>query len=142
MRHSHLRVTGEHVFWTVSTSPVHVCAGAVKYDFAIIDIGSNDSANGACPLVAGAIIEAAHTLHRQHLAHHVTICTQLHRTSNTGRLTPNNCNTTIDLFNNIIKNYDDVESHTEGFGHVLQTHGHEMESIPTHRMADGNTSGL
>ena len=72
--------------------------------FAIVDIGTNDISNGAPTVtVADAVVQLAHEIIDVFGARHVTVCSALHRSS------PLDINNLIDNYNNILRNFCDVE---------------------------------
>ena len=85
----------------------HDALTTIRPTFAIVDIGTNDISNGA-PTVADAVVQLAHEIIDVFGARHVTVCSALHRSS---PLDTNNrhINNLIDNYNNILRNFCDVE---------------------------------
>ena len=79
-------------------------------DFAILDNGGNDLANTHSPLsVADAVITIAHQLLNTLHVRHVTVCSALHRTTNTGTYSSHDYNDRVGRYNNIFRHYCDNE---------------------------------
>ncbi|KAI0242052.1 hypothetical protein LSAT2_014989 [Lamellibrachia satsuma] len=87
----------------------HDALTTIRPTFAIVDIGTNDISNGAPTVtVADAVVQLAHEIIDVFGARHVTVCSALHRSS---PLDTNNrhINNLIDNYNNILRNFCDVE---------------------------------
>ena len=87
----------------------HDALTTIRPTFAIVDIGTNDISNGAPTVtVADAVVQLAHEIIDVFGARHVTVSSALHRSS---PLDTNNrhINNLIDNYNNILRNFCDVE---------------------------------
>ena len=79
-------------------------------DFAILDNGGNDLANTHSPLsVADAVNSIAHQLLNTHHVRHATVCSALHRTTNTDTYSSHDYNDRVGRYNNILRHYCDTE---------------------------------
>ena len=82
----------------------------IRPDFAIVDNGGNDLASTHSPLsVADAVITIAHNILNVHHARHVTVCSALYRTKNTGSYSVTDYNHRVGRFNNILRHFCDTE---------------------------------
>ena len=82
----------------------------LRVDFAILDIGGNDLSSGRSPLtVADAVVTVAHNILNTTCARHVTICSALFRTKNTGHYSPLEYNGQMGQYNNILRHFCDTE---------------------------------
>ena len=85
---------------------------SIRASYVIVDIGGNDLAKGCSPLdVAYRVLTLAHSILNDNRAQHVTLCSALHRTKNTGNKSAHQYNILVNQYNNILRNFCDAEDH-------------------------------